>query len=406
MLAQLAWQNIWRQPHRTILSLSSIALACVITILLLAIQLGSYGTIKQNTLRLVDGFAQIQPPGYSENPDLDKTIAHFGTVMARIEHVPGVTAVAPRATTYVILSNGPRSYAAAVLGVDPRRERNVSSLTENIRHGRYLIPTDTDAVVMGAALARNLKVSTGAKITMLGSARDGSIAADVLRVAGIFTTGSPQLDRRLVEMPLQRFQSDFAMAGRVNTIAVLGHSLADIQDNLPALRNTAHKDGLVVRDWSELEPAIYDAILLDFSISLLFYASLIVIVVFIILNTLLMSVLERTHEFGMLMAIGMKPGRIGRMIWMELVFLSGTGAAIGIALGAAITTWLGYQGITFAGADALFAQWHMSATLYPQLGLTSALAGPLAITVAIAVSGIVPYMRARRLRPVSAMRAT
>ncbi len=405
MLAELAWRNIWRQPHRTILSLCSIALACAVTIFLLALQEGSYDTIKENVLRLADGFAQIQPPGYSEDPGLDKAIAHPGVLIGELDRVPGVTAVAPRATTYVILSNGPRSYGAAVIGVDPARERAVSTLAGTIAKGQYLASGDSDTVVVGAALARNLKLTVGTKLTMLGGARDGSVAADILRVTGIFSTGVSELDRQLIEMPLGRFQADFAMEDRVNTLALVGHSLADIQASLPALRKSVQKSGLVVRDWSDLEPAMYDAILLDISISLLFYVSLIVIVVFIILNTLLMSVLERTREFGMLMAIGMRPGQIGRMIWLELLFLSCTGAGLGIAFGAAITAWLGHEGITFAGADALFAQWHMSATLRPQLDLTSALSGPLAITMAIAIAGIVPYARTRRLQPVAAMRA-
>ncbi|MBU6472201.1 MAG: ABC transporter permease, partial [Alphaproteobacteria bacterium] len=130
-----------------------------------------------------------------------------------------------------------------------------------------------------------------------------------------------------------------------------------------------------------------------------------VIVVFIILNTLLMSVLERTREFGMLMAIGMRPSQIGRMVWIELVFLAGIGAVLGIALGAGFTLWLSRHGILFSGADALFKQWHMPSTLYPQLGWVSALAGPLAISLCIAVAGLVPYARVRRLEPVSAMRA-
>ena len=112
------------------------------------------------------------------------------------------------------------------------------------------------------------------------------------------------------------------------------------------------------------------------SFSVLLYVSLIVIVVFIILNTLLMSVLERTREFGMLMAVGMRPAQIGRMVWLELLFLAGSGAAIGIAIGVTITGWVARQGIAFAGAEALFEQWHMPSTLYPQLDAVSALAGP------------------------------
>ena len=292
MVVGLAWRNIWRQPHRTALSLTSIALAGAITIFILSMQLGAYGTMKENVLHLIDGFAQIQPPGYASDPDLRKTIADPDAVMAQLGRLPAVTASAPRATSYVILSNGPRSYGAAVLGIDPAREIKVSNLSGTITKGRYLKSGDTDAVVIGAGLARNLKLSIGSKGTMLGS---------------------PEIDRQIIEMPLKRFQTDFALGKRVNTIAIVGRHLSAINASLPALSAVAQKDHLTLRDWTELEPALHDVILLDMSFSVLLYVSLIVIVVFIILNTLLMSVLERTREFGMLLALGMRADQIGRL---------------------------------------------------------------------------------------------
>ena len=196
------------------------------------------------------------------------------------------------------------------------------------------------------------------------------------------------------------------MNGAVNLVAIVGRGLSDIHAVLPALGAAARKDGLVLRDWTALQPALHDVILLDASFSSLLYVSLVIIVVFIILNTLLMSVLERTREFGMLMAIGMRPRQIGLMVWLELLLLAATGALLGISIGVGITAWVGHGGIPFPEAEALFRQWHMPSTLYPEIDLTSALAGPLAIAVAIAIAGFVPYARVLRLEPVSAMRAT
>jgi len=403
MLAALAWRNIWRHPQRTALSLASIALAGAITVFLLALQLGSYATMKESVLHLIDGFAQVQPQGFGDDPDLHKVIAHPDALMARLEKIPGVTAVTPRAMTYAIFSNGPGSYGAAVYGVDPRREPAVSALAATVVRGRYLKAGDGAAAVIGAGLARNLGLSVGGKLTMLGAARDGTVAADMLTVVGIFSSGAPAIDRQAVEIPLARFQADYALDGSVNLIAVSGRHLGDIDAALPALRAAA--GSLAVRSWSQLEPGMADAILLDMSFSSLLYVSLIAIVVFIILNTLLMSVLERTREFGMLLAVGMRPAEIGKMVWLELLFLAGSGAALGSLLGAGVTAWFEKQGIGFAGAEALFAQWHMPATLYPDLTVLSALAGPLAIALGIAAAGLVPYVRVRRLKPVAAMRA-
>ena len=405
MLIEQAWRNLWRQPRRTALSALTIAFAAATAVFISSLQEGGYTQVEEHALQLIDGFAQVQPQGYSNDSDLRIAISNPDAVLKRIDSLPGVTASAPRATSYAILSYGSRSYGSAIFGVDPARELRVSSVGRSMVAGRYLRPADTDKVVMGVGLARNLKLAVGDRLTMLGAAAGGSVATDLLTVVGIFSTGVPELDHQVIEVPLTQFQSDFATGNRANIIAVTGPSLDTIEASLPGLRAAAAPAGLVVRDWTDLEPALHDAIQIDADVSHLCYVILIVIIVFIILNTLLMSVLERTREFGMLAAIGMRPNQIGRMVWLELLFLTAIGIALGVAIGVSVTLWDGIHGIHVTGAEALFAQWHMEAAAYPRLTFVHTVRGPLEIAVAIILSGIVPYIRVRRLQPVLAMRA-
>ena len=118
MLAGLAWRNLWRQPRRTVLNLSSIAFAAVVMVFLLSFQLSTYATMKENVLRIMDGFAQIQPRGYLDKPELKKAIDDPGPLLARAETVDGIAAAAPRASSFAILSDGKKSIGAAVVGVD------------------------------------------------------------------------------------------------------------------------------------------------------------------------------------------------------------------------------------------------------------------------------------------------
>ena len=401
----MAWRNLWRQPVRTGLSLLSMAFASAILVFMLSFQFGVYDTMKANALRLFDGFAQIQPEGYADDPGLRKAIDDPRAVAARATAVPGVTAAAPRAASYAILASGDRSFGAGIYGVDATAEPWVSTLPATVREGRYLEPGDTAAIVMGDTLARNLGVGLGDDVTILGSAQDGTVAADSLKLVGIFHTGLTDLDRQTAEMPLARFQEAFAMEGGANVIALSGPSLAAVDAALPRLRAAAASSGLTVEDWGALQPGLEQAITLDFSSSMLWYVSLVVVVVFIILNTLLMSVLERTREFGMLMAVGMRPHRIGRMLWLELVFLALVGNALGILIGGGAALWFQVHGMAFAGLEGLFAQWGLPGRLYPSLTLTSAFAGPLVVLLSVAVAGFVPYRRILRLEPVAAMGA-
>ena len=381
------------------------ALAAALLVFMLSFQLGVYDTMKANALRIFDGFAQIQPPGYADDPDIRKTIPTPEMLAAEAVKVPGVTAATPRATSYVILANGDLSYGAAIEGVDPLREQTVSTLAATVHQGRTLEPADSDAIVLGDALARNLKLSLGDQVTLLGSAVDGTVAADSLSLVGIFHSGIAEMDRQIAEMPLKRFQETFVLGDAANVIALAGPNLPAVNAALPALGRLASTRHLTVEDWGGLQPALKQAITLDFSTSMLWYVSLVVVVVFIILNTLLMSVLERTREFGMLLAVGMRAELVGRMLWLELILLAVLGNSIGILIGGGIALWFGHAGIVFGGMEGLMAQWGLPGRLYPTLSFVSAAAGPAAIILSVAVAGLFPVRRIGRLEPVAAMRA-
>ena len=405
MLIGLAWRNLWRHPRRTVLNVISIAFASLVMVFLLSFQLGTYATMKENILRMLDGFAQVQPAGYKDNPDIRKVIAQPAAILKRLQGIDGVGAAAPRARSYAILSNGEKSVAAAVVGVDPRLETRVSRLNHSIQTGRYLQRNDQAVIVLGSSLARNLHVGVGDHVSMLGQARDGSVAADVLKVVGIFHTSTPEIDRQFAEIPLARFQTSFAMDKAVNLIVLSGPTLAGVTHALPRVRKVLADTHLHVFDWQTLQPGLDAAISLDLNTSMLWYVSLVVVVVFIILNTLLMSVLERTREFGVLLAVGMRPSLLGRMIWLELSLLALLGLAVGMLIGSGATLIYAHIGISMPGSETFFAQWGLPGKLYPRLSLLSLSAGPGVLVVCILLAGIFPYRRVRRLEPIAAMRS-
>lgn len=405
MLAALAWRNLWRRPQRTILSLSSIVIVSTLLVALLSFQMGVYAAMKEATLRIFDSYAQIQPEGFADDPTLERALPNAAGLAKAALSVPGVTTAAPRVNSFAVLAHGDRSYGAAVIGVDPAQEPRVSTIAGLVREGRYLRPGDTDAAVLGEVLARNLATPVGGKVTLLGSGRDGSISADVLTVVGLYRSGVPELDRSILEMPLARAQETFAMEGQASTIALGGPRLSAVDRAVPLLRRVAGRDGAVVRDWGQLQPALRDGIILKYATSMAFYLTLVLVVAFIILNTLLISVLERTREFGMLLAMGMRPGQVAAMVWLELAGLALMGCGLGLALGGGIALWLQHTGVAIPGLAGTLAQFGMPDRLYPRLTPLSAALGPGAILAAIVIGGLAPYARVMRLTAASAMRA-
>lgn len=403
MLASLAWRNLWRQPIRTSLSLLSMALSAMLMVFVLSLQLGVYDTMKTGALQLFDGFGQFQMPDYLDDPDIEHLIPNSATILSTVQDIEGVTAISTRASSFAIMANGDISFAAAVVGVDPLTEPDVTSLGGAITQGRFLLPDDDATIVMGIGLARNLNLVLGDAVTMLGTGNRGAVAADVLTLVGIFDTGIPMLDRQFTQMPLARFSETYGIDGNINTIVVSGQSLNDILRAEPQLRAIAAQNNVAFRNWEELQPTVKQMIDLDLSTSLLTYFTMITLVVFIILNTLYMSVLERTREFGGLLAIGMRPSLIGRMVWLELIFLSLLGNGIGIALGAGVTAWVASTGLSFPAMEDIFAQWGVPAIIYPALSPFSMFAAPVIVITSIGILGFIPYRRILGLEPVSAM---
>lgn len=402
MIRALAWRNIWRQPRRTILTVLGIALPVMFLIFNFSLRTATNVAMQTNSLRIFDGFAQVQPKGYLRDPDFRKTISQPEKMATALRGIDGISAAAPRLATFAVLANGSRSYGASVIGVDPAREHAVSTLAATVHVGRFLKVSDSNAAVIGDGLARNLKLAVGDRVTLLGTAYDGSTAADVLRVVGIFHSGADSFDRETLELPLARAQATFGYGDRANTIAIAGPTLAGVEDAIPAAALLAARYGVVVENWQALEPSLYDSFVFDSIVSTMVYSAIVVVVVFIILNTLLMSVLERTREFGVILALGMRSPLVGLVVWLELLLLTLVGIGLGIILGGGLILWLGHQGIALPGGEKMLAQLGLPQRVYPALTLLSVFATPGAILLAVCVAGLVPYLHVQRLQAVFA----
>ena len=405
MIVAMAWRNLWRQPRRTVLSSLTIAFTSAFLIFMPSMQNGSYDAMIENTLRLYDGYAEIQRPGYHDDPEIRTSITDSQAVVTELEALPGLQAVTTRAISYALLASEQRSFGAQIVGVEPASEPAVSTVASNIHEGRFLQGEASAEVVLGETLARNLRLSVGDRVTLLGMGRDGSLAADSLTVVGVFATGINAMDRLVAEIPLGRFQETFSMPDQVHTIVLSGASLPRFQPSLPAIRAIAEKHQLTMQDWKQLKPGLWQGILLDISTASLIYVAMIIVVTFSLLNSLLMSVLERTREFGMLIALGMRPGAIGRMVWLETVMLLLLGLSVGIALGYGLSQYYAEVGIYFGESQELFSQFGLPGAMYPKVNAFTLLAGPGAIAVCVILAGAYPILRIRRLEPVAAMGA-
>lgn len=405
MSFSLAWRNIWRNKVRTALTLLAIAFATVILVFFVSLQFSSYDTSINISTSMFHGHLQVQNPEYFDKVRIRNTLRGAEKLRKKIEEVDGVVSASTRAVTHALTSSEDRTYGAQIVGVDPLRDNKTSTIASSIATGRYLTSNDTYQAIVGRLLAKNLKVSVGDDITVLGQGREGSLAATVVTVVGIFSTPSQDLDRATIEIPLLTFQDEFQMGNAAHSIVVMTDSLREAENIKPKIAALLNEEEAGVYIWHELLPGLKEAIELDLAASWLFYLGLVLIVALSIVNTFLMSVLERKREFGVMLALGMSPGRIGRLVFGECLILTSTGLLVGIALGSCLVFYYGIVGFSVPGSEEVMKLWNLPGAVYTRLTLLSVTLGPIVILTSALLAIIYPIIQIWQVRPVEAMRS-
>lgn len=403
---RLAWRNLWRHPRRTWLTAGAMIFSNVLLVFLISVQLGTYGLMIENSLSIFTGHIQIQQDGYLDGQKMRQVVPEAATLAERLRDRLAFNTIAARGAAYALASSADRSYGIQIAGVEPRFEGAVSTLPGLVRRGRYLDQPTAAEIVIGAALARNLKAGVGDELTILGSGLDGSFAAAVVDIVGIFESGSADFDRGLAEIPLAFFQDTFAMADAGHQVVIQAPSLAEVDGLAAEIEGLLPpNDALAVLDWTELQPGLRQAIQADFVSAWFMYAVLIVLVAFGVLNTQLMSVLERTKEFGIVMSLGMSPWKLGRLVLLETFLLGLLGLTTGALLGSAIVYWFSVHGFTYPGLGEMAGQFNLPDRIYPSISALSLLLGPTVVFLGSLFAAVYPAARLHRLEPVAAMRA-
>jgi ABC-type lipoprotein release transport system permease subunit len=387
-----------------------VAFAVFLVVASMCVQLGSYEVMEENATSLLTGHIQIQSAAYVHNDRLENTVPDATSLQRQVSEVDGVVAVAPRVETFALASAGERSFGALILGVAPAAEARVVRFQERVVAGRGI--ASGDEALLGEGLARNLGVGLGDEMLLLGSAKQGGIAALALTVVGLFRSGQSELDRSLVWAPLPVVQNAFGLGDEVHALVLRADRLSGVDTIVARLRAALPAtlpDGtlLRVRPWQDLLPDVRQAIAVDRVSAAFFYWIIMILVTFSVVNTFIMTVFERTREFGVLLAIGMRPGRILAMLQWEAFFIWLVGAVLGMALAVLLMLWLMQVGIPMGGDLAsLSERMYMPTRLYPAFTPEALLTAPVVMLLGTQLAALLPGLRLRRLVPAAALRTS
>lgn len=402
----LAWRNVWRNPRRTLLTALAVGFSGAVIIFFVSLQLSSYEASINATTRLFQGHIQIQSKKYFDKPQIRQVIQQPKAVLKVIRQEKALSAATERAFGFALVSSNDRTYGVQVVGVNPQSEAQVSSIPGRVVKGEYFLKDDSQEMILGEVLAKNLKVEIGDEITLLGQGKDGSLAATVLTVRAVFASGSKELDRLMIQIPLKTFQNEFAMEDTVHTLTLQLGKISEVnqvEESLEKALSASSLNELGVYRWDELIPGLKQAIELDLIAGWVFFLLLIIIVSSSTLNTFLMSVLERGREFGVMLSLGATPFRIARMLLLECLIITLLGIALGMILGALIVTYFYHHGFSIPGTEEILAVWNLPSAIHPRLTLKSMLLGPTVLTSVAMLSSLYPMYRVYKLEPVAAV---
>lgn len=349
VVVRLAWRNLWRHPWRTLLTASGVALGLGLLLTMLGLGDGSHVQMIDAAVGMGSGHVLVQSPGYQTRRGVELTIAeddaHRVASWARAQR--DVVAVAPRAFASALLSSADGAVGVAMIGMDPAADETASRFPARVREGRFLRVGDRGTTVIGSGVARVLHAGVGGRVVMMAQGATGrDVRSALLRVVGVVHTGLPEIDRGLVLVPLDTGQDLLALDGRVHQIAIVLRDQAR-STSVAAAASRAFP-GLEALTWAQADPDVDTAIRLDNGGHYLFNAIFFVIIGFMVLNTLLMSVLERRREIALLGALGVTPGRRWAMVMLEGSMLAALAIAGGLVLGIGVNTYFRLHGLPLA----------------------------------------------------------
>ncbi len=403
MLFQLAWKNIWRSKSRSLVVMGSVMLGLWAGAFIIAYV---FGMIEQRLRDAVENevsHIQLHHPEFDKDNEVRYFIPGGNQVLSAIQKNPGVKAVTGRVVVLGMVASAQNSTGGKFIGILPQSEDEVIGLKGKITQGSYFEDNSRNKVIIGERLAEKLKVKLRSKIVLTFQDTTGSITAGAFRIMGLYKTYNSTYDETNIFVQAPDVLSLLGAKDQYHEIAVLlkeAESLDTVISELSTQFPTTE-----VKSWKELAPELglmidsFDQYMIIFIIIILLALS------FGIINTMLMAVLERVREIGMLMAVGMSRIRVFAMIFLETLLLVLIASPVGLSLAYFTIQYLGSTGMDLSGLyQEGYAAYGFKSYIYPKLENIYYLRIMVMVTITALLASIYPAITAVRLNPVTAIR--
>lgn len=408
MIFNLAWRNIWRNKRRTLITIAAVAFAVFMSAFMRSFQKGVWDMVVDGAVNVYYGYAQIHGNGYWEDQSLENAIAYEDRLKEIPNQIEEINSLVPRIESFALASEGDLTSGVLVLGISPELEDAMTEVSKRLVEGEFL-REDDDAVIAASGLVEKLGLELNDTLILISQGYHGVNAAGKFPIKGIFEFAMPDLNKRLLLMPLLRAQSFYGAEGLVTTLAVDMDDRKDLPEVMPKLASLLlPEEEYELMAWQELIPELVEARQVDEAGGVIILGILYLLIAFAIFGTILMMTKERSYEFGVLTAIGMGRWKLFYAVWLETIMLGLVGAICGILISIPVIYYFNVNPIPVSAIA------EGSAEAYEKFGIQGALPTAFefeifanqAVIIFIVASllAVYPLINIMRLQPVKAMR--
>lgn len=402
MLFKVAWRNVWRNKRRSLIVLVSIVVGVTALILNDTLSIGWSEQMLNNQIGLDAAHVQISLKGYHDDPVLEKSIPNGAAIDSLLSNEPSIKYYSERLVFYGLVSSSANSSGITIVGIQPEKERHITTIHQFIVEGHYLDGGERE-ILISRKLAQKLSVDLGEKVVIMASRPDGDIGSDVFRISGLFQSVNSDFDKSHIYIPIQAARRMMEVGPYVSQFAIIAQDFQKVDQLKTKLRREL-PDQYEVMSYRDILPLLILQVKLYDEFSYITYFIVGLALLFGIINTMLMAVMERIHEFGVLKSIGMPNGHIFRMILYEALLLGVTGMAFGMLCGYLLYLPLSHSGLDLSRFASSLSSFGTGAIIYPVLRLKT-LINVIVIIPLFAVGGaLYPAYKAVRFVPVEALR--
>ncbi len=403
MLTTISWKNVWRNPTRSLVVIIAIILGISGGVFLLSFSWGMNVQRAQNRIETEISHIQVHHPQFKEDQETKFLMAEGQTLTNLLSTDTRIRSVSSRLVVSGMIASAKEGAGIRVQGIIPESEADLTQLPAKLIEGNYFGEVKRNPIIIGQKLAEKLQVGLKKKVVLTFQDTEGEIVSGAFRIAGIFKTVSSLYDNSEVFVRQDDLHALLGQPQGVHEIALLLHDPEAVEGYRTELASQ-HPD-LLIEDWPELAPDLKLIFETFETMMRIFMGIIMLALAFGIINTMLMAILERRQELGMLMSVGMNRRRVFLMIMLETLFLSIVGGVLGLALAFGLVELFGTIGIDLSAMGDSLEMLGMNPIIYPQV--EPRFYGTVAILVILTafLSSLYPAYRALKLNPVEAVRA-